>query len=357
MTTARIRVTKYKAEGVLLMKNQYKSLKHLVGCRLKRDIYSKSGILVLSESTVLTDHHIRKEMLHHVGLSLADVIADDEKNMDIIIDEVLVQVRSIFRDVRHTNRIPLMDVRKKLIPAVNKITENSGLFSLLNDLQMKDDYTYYHNIGVSIIATMIGKWMQLSAQDLAILSVSAFLHDIGKLKVPKEILNKAGKLTDAEFVIMKNHTIYGYEMIKNTTDCSHRHALVALQHHEREDGSGYPLGLKGGKLDILSKIVAVADVFHAMTSKRVYHDAIPFHQVLNKMQQNAFGKLDPTITTLFVEKIMSTTIGNETLLTDGRRAKIVMINPSSRMNPLVSINNDFVDLSLHKHLNLAQVLG
>lgn len=339
------------------MKNQYKSLKHLVGYRLKKDIYSKNGVLVLAESTILTDDHIRKGMLHRVGLSLSDVITDDDKNMDIVIDEALVQVRSIFRDVRHTNRIPLMDIRKKLIPAINKITENSGLFGLLNDLQAKDDYTYYHNIGVSIIATMIGRWMQLSAQDLAILAVSAFLHDIGKLKVPKEILNKAGKLTETEFDEMKKHTIYGYEIIKNTAGCSHRHALVALQHHEREDGSGYPLGLKGDKLDILSKIVAVADVFHAMTSKRVYHDAIPFHQVLHKMQQNAFGKLDPILTTLFMEKIMSTSIGSETLLTDGRRARIVMINPNNRMNPLVSINSDFVDLSKHRNLNLAQVLG
>jgi HD-GYP domain-containing protein (c-di-GMP phosphodiesterase class II) len=339
------------------MSNQCRSLKHLVGCRLKRDIHSKSGVLVLSESTVLTDEHISTGMLHHVGLSLDDVIIDDEKNMDLDIDEALVQVRSIFTDVRNTNRIPLMDVRKKLIPVINKITVNTGLFGLLNDLQAKDDYTYYHNIGVSIIATMIGKWMQLSKQDLAILAVSAFLHDIGKLKVPKEILNKAGKLTETEFELMKKHTIYGYEIIKNTVGCSHRHALVALQHHEREDGSGYPLGLKGDKLDILSKIVAVADVFHAMTSKRVYHDAIPFHQVLHKMQQNAFGKLDLTITTLFMEKIMSTSIGSETVLTDGRRAKIVMINPNNRINPLVSINDGFVDLSKHRNLNLAQVLG
>jgi putative nucleotidyltransferase with HDIG domain len=342
---------------VQLVKNKYKTMKHLVGCRLKRDIYSKHGVLVLSESKVLSEDHIRKGMFHRVGLSLSDVTAEDEKNMDLVIDEALVQVRSIFNDVRLTNQIPLIFIRKKLIPGINKLSENSSLFSLLNDLQAKDDYTYYHNIGVSIIATMIGKWMHLSPLDLSILTIAAFLHDIGKLKVPKEILNKAGKLTEAEFDIMKKHTIYGYEIMKNTIGCSHRHALIALQHHEREDGSGYPLGLKGDKLDILSKIVAVADVFHAMTSKRVYHDAIPFHKVLHKMQQNAFGKLDPVITTLFMDKIMSTSIGSHTLLTDGRRAKIVMINPSNQINPLVKINSDFIDLSKHRDLNLAQVLG
>jgi HD-GYP domain-containing protein (c-di-GMP phosphodiesterase class II) len=156
---------------------------------------------------------------------------------------------------------------------------------------------------------------------------------------------------------MKKHTIYGYDMIKNTVGSAHRHSIVALQHHEREDGSGYPLGLTGDKLDILSKIVAVADVFHAMTSKRVYHEAIPFHQVLHKMQQDAFGKLDPTITTVFMDKIMSKTIGSETLLTDGRRGRVVMINPHNRMNPLVSVNNDFIDLSKDSSLNMLQVLG
>jgi HD-GYP domain-containing protein (c-di-GMP phosphodiesterase class II) len=241
---------KRELEGVQMVKNQYKALKHLVGCRLKRDIYSNKGVLLLSEATILTDEHIRKGILHRVGLSMSDVTVDDEKNMDLVIDEALAQVRKIFRNVRHTNRIPLVDIKSKLLPAITKITENSGLFGLLNDLQVKDDYTYYHNIGVSIIATMIGKWVQLSPQDLSILSVSAFLHDIGKLRVPKEILNKAGKLTEEEFEIMKKHTIYGYEIIKNTIGCTHRHALIALQHHEREDGSGYPLGLKGDKMDI-----------------------------------------------------------------------------------------------------------
>jgi hypothetical protein len=82
-----------------MVRNQYKAIKHLVGCRLKRDIYSKSGVLVLSQSMILTDDHIRKGMLHHVGLSVSDVITEDERHMDFVIDEALVQVRSIFREV------------------------------------------------------------------------------------------------------------------------------------------------------------------------------------------------------------------------------------------------------------------
>jgi HD-GYP domain-containing protein (c-di-GMP phosphodiesterase class II) len=337
--------------------HHYQSLKHLVGCRLKRNIFSKKGVLVLSRSTVLTEQHLRLEILQKAGLTMDDVMPEEENNMDLLLDEALVQVRNIFWEVKHTNRIALINVRNKIIPAIHKISDNSGIFSLLNDLQMKDDYTYFHNIGVAIIATLIGKWMNLSAQELSILTVSALLHDIGKVKIPAEILNKAGRLTEQEFEIMKKHTIYGYEMIKNTVGSTFRHALVVLQHHEREDGSGYPLGLKGDKIDILSKIVAVADVFHAMSSKRIYHDSIPFHLVLHKMHQDAFGKLDPNITTLFVEKIMSISVGNETLLTDGRLAKIVMINPHNQLNPLVSILSDFVDLSKDQNLNMVQVLG
>jgi putative nucleotidyltransferase with HDIG domain len=344
-------------EGCEMEWNSYESLKHLVGCRLKRDIYSKSGVLVLSQSTVLTHDHMRKGILHRVGLTLDDIIIEDERNMNLIMDEALVHLGAIYKQAEDTNRLTYGVIRKKLLPAINQMSENASIFSLLHDLQAKDDYTYNHSFGVAILAVMIGKWMKLNKKELSILTVVALLHDIGKLKIPKEILNKADRLTEEEYAIMKKHTLYGYEIIKNTKGFSYRHALIALQHHEREDGSGYPLGLMGNKLDILSKIVAVADVFHAMTTKRVYRDAIPFHQVLQQMQQHAFGKLDPAITTLFIEKLMSASIGSETMLTDGRRAKIVMINPNCRGNPLVRINSDFVDLSKHGSLNMMRVLG
>ncbi|MDB5055499.1 MAG: rpfG 6, partial [Bacilli bacterium] len=106
--------------------HHYQSLKHLVGCRLKRNIFSKKGVLVLSQSTVLTEQHLRLGILQKAGLTMDDVMPEDENNMDLVLDEALVQVRNIFWEVKHTNRIALINVRNKIIPAIHKISDNSG---------------------------------------------------------------------------------------------------------------------------------------------------------------------------------------------------------------------------------------
>jgi HD-GYP domain-containing protein (c-di-GMP phosphodiesterase class II) len=198
-----------------------------------------------------------------------------------------------------------LEVREKIIPPIQEAAENPNVFQLFSQLQSRDDYTYRHNIGVGVIAALIGKWMNLSGSTLSLLTLSATLHDVGKMKVPLDILNKPGRLTDEEFKHIKKHTIHGYDLIKSTVGLSHRTALVALQHHEREDGSGYPFQLKGEKIDLLSKIVGVADVFHAMTSNRVYHDASPFFHVMKQMNDDVFGKLNPEVVTTFVQHIMN----------------------------------------------------
>lgn len=146
-------------------------------------------------------------------------------------------------------------------------------------------------------------------------------------------------------------------MIKETVGTNHRQALVALQHHERQDGTGYPLGIRADKIDFFSRIVAVADVFHAMTSKRTYRNASPFYEILKQMQQDAYGALDPRIIGLFLNKVMQSLIGNEVLLTDGRTGSIVMIKPHDPFHPLVRIEEAFLDLSKEPTLHIEQVIA
>lgn len=326
---------------------------HQVGHRLKRDIISHAGTLLIPADTILTKEHIEHIIKHGYYLTEDDIVIEeaiDNPGQNQIgsemVEEATVQMKHIFEFVRYSNRIPLMDIRNKVIPAVQQSVSNPSLLPLLSQLQSKDDYTYRHNIGVAVISTLIGKWLRLSDRDLQILTVAAILHDIGKTKIPEEILQKPGKFTSKEFNHMKKHTVYGYELIKKTVGTSHRIALVALQHHEREDGSGYPFGLKGSKIDYLSKIVAVADVFHAMTSKRVYHDASPFFKVMNQMKQDVYGKLEPKIVTTFVQRLMELVVGGDVVLTDGRRATIVRLNPQDPTNPLVRVQDgEFIDLS------------
>ncbi|MEH7236499.1 HD-GYP domain-containing protein [Bacillus sp. JJ1562] len=273
------------------------------------------------------------------------------------LEEAIDQVEDIFYFVRRHTKLPLAEIKRTVIPIIQTASEIPQFFHLFYQLQSADDYTYRHNIGVGVIATLIGKWLSLSDKDLSALTIAATLHDIGKTKIPTEILNKPGKLTKAEYEIVKKHTIYGYEILKNTDGINHEISLVALQHHEREDGKGYPFGLKGSKISYLSKIVAVADVFHAMSSNRVYHDATPFYQVIKQMNDDMFGKLEPTILVPFLQHIMNALIGHRVLLTDSKIGSIKYINPYDLLNPLVEVSNTIIDLSVQKSIQIERVLS
>lgn len=221
-----------------------------------------------------------------------------------LIDESVMQIQHLFDEVRYSQKVPMLEIRKHIIPIVLESTENPDLFGLFASLQAKDDYLYRHNIAVGIIATLIGKWLNLEKNELLQLTTAATLHDIGKMRIPIDILNKPGELTPEEIEVMKKHTIYGYEMIRETVGTGFRQALVALQHHERLDGSGYPFGMYNDKIDLFGRIVAVADVFHAMTSRKAYHEPSTFYETLHEMNRDSVGRLDPNIMQRFIERIM-----------------------------------------------------
>ncbi|MNI36124.1 Cyclic di-GMP phosphodiesterase response regulator RpfG [compost metagenome] len=266
-------------------------------------------------------------------------------------------MREMFEWMRKDKPIPIEQMNGTIIPAIYQAADFPSLHSVMSGLQAKDDYTYRHNIGVGVIATLIGKWLHVDEEDLSMLSMAALLHDIGKIRITDEILNKPGKFTDDEYQEMKNHTLYGYDIIKQTPNISNRLALVALQHHEREDGRGYPFGIRSHQIDYFSKIVGVADIFHAMTSKRVYKEATPFYIVIKQMQEDSFGQLDQSICNLFIRRLMEMAVGDEVILTDNRRGVIVSVNPFDIIKPLIRIGNDFVDLNLEGDLHIHSIAG
>ncbi|MGE7225474.1 HD-GYP domain-containing protein [Paenibacillus sp. PDC88] len=253
-------------------------------------------------------------------------------------------------------KIPLADLCTNIVPIIHEVSDVTNLLGLFAALQSKDDYTYRHNIAVGAISSLIGKWQGLDRQELTQLAAAAMLHDVGKIFIPQHILNKPGKLTDEEYALMKNHTVFGYELLKKTAGIHHRQALAALQHHERMDGSGYPYGLKQEEIASFSRVVSVADVFHAMTSTRAYRTPSPFYEVLFQMEKDTFGALDPAITRLFIEKIMNSLIGHSVLLTDGNEGTILMVKPHDPAHPLIQVGNRFIDRSKDGSLLIKKIL-
>mgnify|MGYP000686702792 CR=1 FL=1 len=335
-------------------------MNHLIGKKVTKDIINTYGVTVIPANTVINDESIRLLKSHRIDPD--SIFIDHSIQMTTNVDsKVLVQntvsyTKELFESVKRSRKIPLIEIRKEVVPAIQEISRNTDVFRLFELVKAKDDYTYQHNIGVGVLSTLIGRWMDLSEKELALLTLSATMHDIGKVKIPDEILNKPGKLTSEEYELVKKHAIYGYEMLKETTGISHRVALVALQHHEREDGRGYPFGLHKDKIDLFSSIVAVADIFHAMSSKRPYHDPISFHEIITQMVQGKFGDLNPKIVSIFLENVIKKMIGKQVVLTDGRVGEVVYLNPLEVNSPLIKIGDGFIDLSQEKEIRIQEIL-
>lgn len=274
-----------------------------------------------------------------------------------MVDRAARQMEAIFETVSRTGAVPFDEIKQDILPAISRAAQIPHIYHLFYELKAKDEYTYRHTICVGIIATLIGKWLNLEQADLFDLTLGATLHDIGKAKIPAQILNKPGTLTQDEYQKMKQHTIYGYQLLNNIPDINERVALIALQHHEREDGRGYPFHLKSEKISRLAKIVAIADVYHAMSSSRVYHQAEPFHIVISQMQNDVFGKFDPEIMLVFLFKIMDSLVGRRVLLSNGEEGTIIMVDPYEPLRALVRSEDTLIDLRLNRGLRISQVLN
>jgi HD-GYP domain-containing protein (c-di-GMP phosphodiesterase class II) len=148
------------------------------------------------------------------------------------------------------------------------------VFNLV-DLRSQDDYTFAHSVNVCVLALMTGITMGYRSRALSVLGVGALLHDLGKVKIPDSILNKPSALTDLEYEVIKTHPIHGADLIRRAGNLEEIHALIASQHHENYDGSGYPFGLTYRHIEEYSQIVAIADRFDAITADRVYRKPYP----------------------------------------------------------------------------------
>jgi HD-GYP domain-containing protein (c-di-GMP phosphodiesterase class II) len=336
------------------------SLIGLLGKKVKKDVMNDFGLVLIPAFTIIEQDHLNILRQHRIHYSEVILMSDSESSTNAsiaLVKEATRYTKDLFDRIQTQKKIPLLEIKNDLIPIVKQVSEHPNLFQLLEAVKAKDEYTHQHNIGVGVLSTLIGKWLKLDESEIALLSVAATMHDVGKVKVSNEILLKPDKLTDEEFNEMKRHTIYGYEMLKETVGLSHRIALVALQHHERADGRGYPLKLMDLQMDRLSRIVAVADVFHAMSSKRPYHDALPFYEVVSQLRKGFFGELDPHIVDVFLKNMIRNLIGQRVMLTDGNWAEVIYINPHDDTHPLVKIDQNFIDLSKERQIHIREIIA
>ncbi|WP_426348191.1 HD-GYP domain-containing protein [Alloiococcus sp. CFN-8] len=218
------------------------------------------------------------------------------------------------------------------------------------------DYDLRHSINTAILSVLIGRWLGYSPRNLKLLSYAALLHDIGKEKIDEKILYKPGALTENEYNMVKLHSQLGYEILKKIPFLDSSVAIAVLMHHEREDGSGYPFGIKGDSISSYGKIIAIADTFDAMTSNRVYKERISPLSALEEIRDCSFKTLDPKLCHLFIKNMMNLYIGNQILLSNGATGTIIKMDINSISKPLIITDQCFINLSASKDLHIVDII-
>lgn len=225
---------------------------------------------------------------------------------------------------------------------------------LYNMLPSEDDMTHAHCLNSALIAGVFGTWLGLSKEDIFLLIQCGFFYDIGKLKLPQELLWKPGKLDELEFTRLKTHTMIGFDLLKDQN--LNEHVIKAtLMHHERCDGSGYPSKLRKDQIDIFAKYIAVIDAYEAMTSARTYRQSLNPFQVIANFERDGYVKYDEEILRPILSHIASTQLGFNVRLTNDMEAEIILINQEQLSRPLLKAGDQMIDLAKEPELDIAAI--
>lgn len=284
-------------------------------------------------------------------------IVSEDTELQIYHKEFSNKTKNLLNGVKMGKKLIITEISDTMDNLIDEVTNSNNILGKLRQLSKDDDYTFEHSVKVSMLAAMIGNWLNYSQSEIKQLAYAGLFHDIGKLKIAQHIINKPGKLTKKEFEIIKKHTIYGYNLLSETIGMNKNVALSALQHHEREDGSGYPQGLKSFKIHEFAKIVAICDVFNAMTTDKPYKKKVSAFEAAEYIERSSFRTLNPKISRIFLDNIATFYVGNTVKLNTGDLGKIIMLNKHRPTRPLVKVNDEFIDLLKNKKIRITDVIS
>ncbi|WP_322923006.1 HD-GYP domain-containing protein [Paenibacillus campi] len=333
------------------------------GDTLSSDTFNSFGIHIMQKGHTLHSNDISKLLQHgvdyvtieHTAVTSPVISAPHSlEQAKVKFDTALNGFENLFLSASARGEFDGSQVDDMLEPLMEELHTQKDVVSVLFVLNDKNNYTYTHSLQVGMLSYYLAMWLGYTEQEAYLAGRAGYLHDVGKAKIPSDILNKPGKLTTDEFDWMKKHTTYGYEIIMNSTG-DELSALVALQHHERSDGKGYPNHLRLDDIHPYSRIVAVADIYSAMTTNRVYQTKQELLKVLKELHRMSFGQLHAESAQTFVRHMLPNMIGKHVKLNSGETGKIIMTNPSDYFRPLIETNNGFKDLAIETELEIEDI--
>ena len=330
------------------------------GMVLASDIINDYGAVILYQNSILDEYSISKLM--KLGLNFVKIYKDyefKEKKHAVIeaqYNNNLEEFKEIIWDISCGKTLEMERVSEVSRSISSNFDSIHDLVSCLSKVRSISEYTYAHSLNVSLLCSLLGSWLNLGHKHIEQLSYCGILHDIGKSKMPPEILNKPDTLTEEEFDKIKQHPLIGYKMLEDNKEIRKDVALGVLMHHEREDGSGYPFGFKSERIHYYAKIVAVVDTFDAMTSNRIYKKRQTPFDVLEMYESEYLTKCDAGIMLTFLKHISSYYIGAKVRLSDSSIGEIVYINTNRISRPLIKSKETIIDLSMVPELKIVEML-
>lgn len=301
------------------------------GMILAKSVYNEADHILLGAASVLNEDYIEKLTTR----GFQGLYIDDEISSGIDIEETIsVELRN--RGVKSLQECNIDESLEVAQGIVDQIINSKTISLDLVDLRTFDDYTFRHSVNVAVLSTVIGIGMSLSHQDLLELCAAAIFHDLGKLRIPDEILNKPARLTPEEYEVMKQHPVYSYELIKGRWDISAKTKVGVLHHHENEDGSGYPNGLESSQIYLFAKIIHVADVYDALTAKRPYKQPYALSEAAEYLMAGYGTMFDKDVVDAFLKFVPIYPKGMEVTLSDGRKG-IIVENTAHTLRPVIRL--------------------
>jgi HD-GYP domain-containing protein (c-di-GMP phosphodiesterase class II) len=343
------------------------------GMKLGKKIYNEDGHVLLGTNVELTQTLITRLLEHGIDLVyIQDPFTEDVVPADMLSDETRIksmktirtQFRQLMENAQRKKTVSSSDLggafREVLNLVIDDLNQNQAAIIMLGQMQITDYYLYQHSLNVCMYTVLLGMKHGYTRDQLMILGLGALLHDIGKTKIPLEMLLKPGKLTEEEIIQMQRHPELGFQILKDEPNVSLLSAHCALQHHERVDGSGYPRGLKGGDIHEYARWIGMVDVFDALTTHRSYRNAMLPHEAMEVLYAGSGTQFDKDKLEMFRDRIAIYPLGIEVRLSTGETGVVVDLNSNVPHRPIVRILSDAYgenlnvpyEVDLSKHLTL-----
>ncbi len=355
-----------------------------VGMTIGQDIITSTNMFLLEKGTSLTEKTIKRLRLYDINKvpikrvrkkedieiehdnEVVEVIKDNnqgEKIKELHEFKVFSSNYNSNREMFKNNILEISEGKSIEIDNLFSISNDlisstdskSSLINFISHLENFDDHTFSHSINVSLIAFTLGQWLGFEENQLKELAVAGLIHDIGKTEIDINIINKPGALDKKELEIIRGHALSGFRTIEKQ-DIPYNVKMAVLMHHERYDGSGYPLGAKNDQISDYAKIVAIADIYDAMTSNRAYRDKYCPFEVIRCLYDEHLTKLDTQFLMTFLYNIAYCYLDNWVELSTGEEGKIVFINKYKPASPIVQVDNVMVDLSEETNISITKIL-